>query len=117
MRFGDRLKIEYEENVDESKVLVPPLSVQPLVENAIRHGMEKKRGCVRIRVESHLLPGGIAQILVKDDGVGYETQQVSYGEGILNVKERLRMQCGGSLSIKSSVGEGTTAEIRVPMHA
>ena len=116
MRFGERLKIEYEENVDESKVLVPPLSVQPLVENAIRHGMKKQRGCVKIRVESHLLPGGIVQILVKDDGVGYETQQVSYGEGILNVKERLRMQCGGSLSIKSSVGEGTTAEIRVPMH-
>lgn len=116
LRFGDRLKIEYESNVDESKILVPPLSVQPLVENAIRHGMEKQDGCVRIRIESRLIAGNPdkIQIFVKDDGVGYEPDQVQYGEGLLNVQERLRMQCGGTLNIRSSIGEGTVAEILLP---
>jgi len=116
LRFGDRLKIEYESNVDESKILVPPLSVQPLVENAIRHGMEKQDGCVRIRIESRLIAGNPdkIQILVKDDGVGYEPDRVQYGEGLLNVQERLRMQCGGTLNIRSSLGEGTVAEILLP---
>ena len=53
-------------------------------------------------------------ILVKDDGIGYEPDQVRYGEGLLNVQERLRMQCGGTLNIRSSIGEGTVAEILLP---
>ncbi|MBQ9062057.1 MAG: histidine kinase [Eubacterium sp.] len=118
MRFGERLQIEYEGNVDEATVFVPPLSVQPLVENAIRHGMEKQSGCVKIKIESRVLPGNPdqVQIFVRDDGVGYEPDQVRYGEGILNVQERLRMQCGGTLQIKSSPGEGTVAEILLPQY-
>ena len=137
MRFGDRLQISYLSELNEEEILVPPLSIQPLVENAIRHGMHTTDGSVRIRLEARIISADPdsgtgseknsagkkmltraskreVQILVMDDGVGYESDQVSYGEGLLNVQERLRMQCGGTLNVRSNVGEGTVAEIRLP---
>ena len=137
MRFGDRLQISYLSELNEEEILVPPLSIQPLVENAIRHGMHTTDGSVRIRLEARIISADPdsgtgseknsagkkmltcaskreVQILVMDDGVGYESDQVSYGEGLLNVQERLRMQCSGTLNVRSIVGEGTVAEIRLP---
>ena len=73
-------------------------------------------GRVKIRIESRKHPKrpDVVQIIVKDDGIGYRADQTEYGEGLRNIEERLRMQCGGSLHVTSTPGEGTTAEILLP---
>ena len=115
IRFGDRLKVVFE--ISCTQFFVPVLTIQPLVENAIRHGVMKKRegGTVIVRTfenDSHL------GIEVSDDGVGFDPSAFSEDEtthtGIHNVRMRLCSMCGGSLTIQSYIGEGTTSLIQIP---
>ena len=96
---------------------LPLLTVEPMVENAIRHGLasRKKDGVVRIKSyhdEDHVV------ILVEDNGSGYGSETRQQAEhrsvGIQNVKDRLAMQCGGTLSIINT-GRGTIAKIDIPL--
>ena len=114
IRYGSKLHVESKTDVNENDVRIPPFSVQPLVENAIRHGISRKKEGGNIFVHSKELPDGTIRISVRDDGVGYDVHTVPEGEGITNVRERLKMQCGGSLTIESRPGEGTSAVIVLP---
>lgn len=115
-RFQDRLHVVYEINVRE--FAVPPLTLQPIVENAVRHGILKKAegGTIIIRTEEKK---DRYCVIVKDDGVGFEPEAYTDIEeenehiGIANVRERLRTMCGGTLTIQSAPGEGTTAVITI----
>ena len=113
VRFPN-LKVEYD--IAAEDFMLPCLSVQPLVENAIKHGIGRRRGntgTVTIRTEE--LPDSF-RITVTDDGVGY-TGIPDDGKphiGIANIRERLALCCGGTLTIEGTPWQGTTAEIRIP---
>ena len=115
VRFEDTLEIEYDiKCVDFS---LPVLTVQPIVENAVKHGTSKKRGGGTVRIstredkESYIIE-------VFDTGCGFDTTKPKNDGkrhvGIENVKQRLSNMCGGSLSIESTVGKGTLATIIIP---
>lgn len=113
LRFGDLLRVEYHVGTDD--FLVPSLSIQPLVENAVEHGLCNKEdgGTVRVFVSER---PNCYLIEVADDGVGFVPGEVKgSGEhvGIANIRARLESLCGGELSISSVPGQGTLASIKI----
>jgi sensor histidine kinase YesM len=124
VRFGERLQVVWE--VDDSlPVNIPFLSVQPLVENAIRHGIMKQTrgGTIWIRISLHTT---YAEIMVQDDGVGMDEAQLQRilerraehaGVGLINTDLRLKRHFGTGLLIKSTLGEGTEVTFRARLFA
>ena len=112
--YGERLNIEYDIECDD--FLVPPLSVQPLVENAVRHGIGTREHGGTVTISAHKV-GDNAVIEIKDDGSGTsnitDKQQTRKGIGVENVRRRLRSMSDGELEIISNEN-GTTARITVP---
>ena len=115
VRFEDVLEVEYD--IKCVSFSLPVLTVQPIVENAVKHGISKKRGGGVVRIsteedrESYI-------IKVFDSGCGFDpTQPKNDGKrhiGIENVRQRLSNVCAGTLTIESEVGKGTLATIKVP---
>ena len=113
-RFGDMLNVEYD--VQEQDFFVPALTVQPLVENAVKHGLHHQPGGGTVRIETHKTDDGW-YILVTDDGVGFDPEHseiIGHGVGIANIRHRLQTQCGGMLNLESEKGRGTTAIVFIP---
>ena len=114
MRFGDALTVEYD--ITAQDFFIPPLTLEPIVENAVKHGIRRNedgRGTVRIATRKR--EGGY-EILVSDNGPGFyppETTEETEHIGIRNVRERLERICGGSLNIDSKEGAGTTVTIHL----
>lgn len=115
VRFPDEITIKYDISVDD--FLVPPLTVQPIVENAVKHGIHAKRGGT-VTVSSTETKDGFV-IIVSDDGMGFDTSAAAKtskkASGIDNVRARLKKMCDGTLEIESTPGAGTTATITVPL--
>lgn len=108
------IRVNYD--IQDSDCRVPALTIQPLVENAIRHGVRiRDDGVVNVRTcrdgDAHL-------IVIEDNGKGFDVNEqkndVGNHIGINNVKARIEQMCGGTLSIESRVGEGTTVTLRIP---
>lgn len=92
VRFNDRLQIKYDISKDTLDALVPNLILQPLVENAVKHGFSKRTDCGVIKVTSRRLNGSL-EIIIEDDGRGVSDPAVILskpGIGIQNVKDRLK---------------------------
>ncbi len=126
-RFGDRLQVTLRVAPEALPVTLPFLSLQPLVENAVRHGLQGKteNGHITILAEDH---GADVVISIEDDGVGEEPERVRRalaGDesvdsiGLGNVDERLRSTFGDEygLVIETAVGAGTKAIVRIPKYA
>ena len=120
MRLGDRLTMRYELEATDFDVL--PLSIQPLVENAIRHGVHP-RGAQGGTVTLRSWPESDAWIVqVQDDGVGFDTRayEKSAGlsdtesTGLRNMRFRLEKILGAEMLVESEVGTGTTVTVRIP---
>lgn len=117
MRFDDKLNVSY--NIETSDFKVPPLSIQPIVENAVKHGLGEKEegGTVYISTSEH---PKYYEIDISDDGVGFDINnpvKVDDGRkhiGMDNVKSRLEFQCNAKVIIKSEVGVGTDVIVRIP---
>ncbi len=117
-RFGDKIAVQYEIEGDTS-FLIPPLILQPLVENAVKHGLQKSLlpGCVVI---SARISEAQASICIADNGVGMDDVLLAniYGEshGLDNVHQRLINLYGSEygLKIESKVGEGTKVWLKIP---
>ena len=116
VRFPD-MTIQYD--LRSVEFLLPALSVQPLVENAIKHGLMglEEGGIVTIsayETEKYYV------VEVTDDGVGFD-MNAGYDEtkhvGIKNIRGRIEAMCGGTLTIESEIGKGTKATIRIPKEA
>lgn len=113
VRFPD-MTVQYD--IQTEDFLLPALTVQPLVENAIKHGLMglEEGGTVTVtafETEEYYC------VQVTDDGVGFDEADLQDGRkhvGISNVRERLQAMCGGSLIVESQKGKGTTALIRIP---
>lgn len=108
------IRIEYDtEDVD---FRLPALTVQPIVENAIRHGVRgKAEGVVRISTRKI---NGFHEIGISDNGCGFDTEAAEKAEGshigIRSVRERLAGMCGGTMTVESRIGAGTRVTIRIP---
>jgi two-component system LytT family sensor kinase len=119
MRFGPKLNIEKFIDPASLDVVVPSMLLQPIVENAIKHGLEPKVGQGRIVIKS-LRENGHAVIDVIDDGVGVSSPDPvrvkGNGIGLRNVNERLRVIYGANyqLQLDSVPGEGTCARVIIP---
>ena len=116
LRFEKRLRVVYE--IEAADFLLPALTLQPLVENAVRHGVTKKEGGGTIALRTEQSPHHI-RITIRDDGVGFDpgTPPPADGRshiGIGSVRSRLASMCGGTLTVESTPGEGTTACIQLP---
>ncbi|MGN0131549.1 MAG: sensor histidine kinase [Lachnospiraceae bacterium] len=115
MRFDEGLNIQYE--IETTDFLIPALTVQPLVENAVKHGIGKKPegGTVKIATQECR---DYFEVTISDDGVGYDENAVTDGQrchvGIENVRNRLWQMCRATLEIKGEKDKGTVAKIRVP---
>lgn len=122
VRFGNRLHVDYD--IDENlNIKIPPLSIQPLVENAIEHGILKKAegGTIKIQVKDYTHS---VEITIEDDGIGMEQDKIDEllqphyvigdGVGVKNTNRRLIKFYGKGLIIKSSIGKGTIVQFNVP---
>lgn len=123
-RFGDRLRVTLQVAPEVLSTVIPFLSMQPLVENAVRHGLEAKEGGGRITITAQDA-GAFAEITVEDDGVGIDPERLAEilaggppGEhvGLRNVDARLRQVYGDEhgLVVETNVGAGTLVRMRVP---
>ena len=118
IRYGDYLKVEY--NIEVAGFFIPPLTVQPLVENAVNHGVSDlpEGGTVTISTKEK---DDCYEIRVSDNGVGFNPdEQKNDGRshvGIANVRSRLKIMCNGTLEIKSEIGKGTETIINIPKGA
>ena len=126
-RFGERLQVRLVIAPEVLAVAIPFLSVQPLVENAVRHGLESKEGTGRVTLTAQDL-GSQALIAVEDDGVGSDPEVVrrvlagdAEGDsvGLGNVDSRLRQVFGddSGLVVETAPGAGTRVSFRVPKFA
>jgi two-component system LytT family sensor kinase len=114
-RFGERLCLEEEIEVNALDAVVPTLILQPLVENAVKHGIESQLapGVIRITAER---VGETLRLAVSDNGRGSDSGPVSEGVGLRNTRLRLKELYAqkGVMEIRSSTGNGFSVEIRVP---
>ena len=124
LRLGDRLKVEQTIEPGLLKVLIPPFSFQPLVENAVQHGLHSSPQAGRLQLA--IRPAGPwLEMSVSDDGQGVpasEVEQVFFGErqrvhALALLRQRLRGLFGRSfeLEVRSQIGEGTTVTMRIPL--
>lgn len=113
IRFGDRIKFEKDIEVDD--FLIPPLIIQPIVENAIKHGLNPKPEGGTILLRTRRI-GDSIRISIIDDGAGYDTEKdVREGAvGLKNLRYRLEEMVGGKLIINSTPGIGTESTIIIP---
>lgn len=124
-RFGDRLQVRLQIAPESLATVIPFLSVQPLVENAVRHGLEPTLdgGTVAITAQ---VSGAYAEIAVDDDGTGIDADQLRHilvsgdtaaNVGLRNVDRRLRKLygAGAGVVVDTAPGEGTLVRMRVPL--
>ena len=115
LRFGDRVKVEYDIKTDDFNM--PTLTLQPIVENAVKHGICNKveGGTIKISTEKK---GKDHIIIISDNGIGFEMgKALNDGRthvGIQNVKERLKTIVDAELEITSFIGIGTVVKIIIP---
>lgn len=113
IRFGE--KIKFEKNIQEKDFLLPPLVLQPIVENAIKHGLLLKAEGGTIVISTQMEKNGI-KIEISDDGVGFDEMEKAnaHSIGLRNVAFRLEHMIKGKMEIYSKKGEGTKVDIWIP---
>lgn len=113
-RFQERLNVVYD--IRTENFAIPPLTLQPIVENAVRHGiMMREEGGTVVICTSETEFSYI--VTIHDDGIGFNTEAPLSGDrshmGIANVQNRLQTMCGGTLKIESIPGTGTTVTFTI----
>ena len=117
LRFGDDLKVVYD--IDYDYFFVPPLLIQPIVENAVVHGVLKKEEGGTVTISTRL-DGDEVVVNVEDDGVGFDVYETKTTEGrshlgMENVRARLENILGGTMTVESKKGLGTKVTLRIPV--
>jgi two-component system sensor histidine kinase YesM len=127
-RFGDRIRFSFVCECDPARLAIPRFTIQPLVENAIVHGLEPKESGGEVRVKVYQKPGAV-EIKVIDNGIGILPEQAAQimsgaghqrghttGIGLGNVKERvvLYSKDEGAFRLRSRINFGTVITLRIP---
>ncbi|MCR5701000.1 MAG: histidine kinase [Lachnospiraceae bacterium] len=117
LRFEDDLSVEYD--IQDEMFVLPVLTLQPLVENAVKHGIRKNDClCGKITITTRMTETH-HEVRIIDDGVGFDVDSIDNTEathiGIDNVRKRLMLECNGELIIDSTPGEGTVCKILIPV--
>ena len=112
MRFNERLNVHYD--IKTNNFSVPPLSVQPIVENAVKHGIVQKIEGGNIYIKTYE-DGKAYYALVEDDGVGFKQEEIDFKSnkhiGLANVYYRVKNMADGEMKIESNINEGTKVTI------
>jgi sensor histidine kinase YesM len=121
-RFKERLRFEYDIAEGMETVHLPPLLIQPLVENAIRHGIGNRIEGGTVRLTAYRADGEY-RFVIEDDGVGFENEPLQQpaaesgrrqGVGLININKRLKYAYGMGLQMESTPGQGTKVTVRIP---
>ena len=121
MRLGDKLTMQYDIQTEDFEVV--PLSIEPIVENAIRHGIyESARSDGLVVVRTEAADNGVI-VTIEDNGTGFDAEAVrndvktgrSDSTGLYNLLFRLEKMMGAAVDIQSRPGEGTRVEVRIPV--
>lgn len=118
MRMGEKLNVVYD--IQEKEFSIPPLMLQPLVENAVKHGLFYKVEGGTIIIRSRKTDGKII-LTVQDDGIGFEAaaRESDFDQrehhGLENVRSRVEKMLGGSLRIDSHPERGSTVTLEFPL--
>ena len=108
------MKFSFEKNSNDFSI--PALTIQPLVENAIKHGLMKLEKGGEVKVSSYETQTSYC-VEVQDDGVGFDTSKLNDDRkhiGIRNIRERLKAMVSGTIEIESEVGVGTKVTVIIP---
>ena len=115
IRFQEELQVVYD--IQTEDFIIPALTVQPLVENAVKHGMMGSENVCTITIRTKCVERGY-QVIIEYDGCGFDPEQVKNDGrkhiGIESVRNRLRFMVGGILTVRSVIGKGTTVIIEIP---
>ena len=108
--------IQMEYHMEDEHFAIPALTIQPLVENAICHGVRaKKDGLVTVTT---VREGNIHRIMIQDNGAGFDPNQAADGQethiGLQNVKNRIEQMCCGKMILQSEIGRGTSVTLLIP---
>lgn len=120
-RFEGRLRVTIDAPRELRNHRIPALLVQPLVENAIKHGISPSRAGGEVVISARLVSGDALRISVRDTGLGASAQALIAGRergvGLSNIERRLKTHYGdqASFSIRSAPGRGTTVEMSLPV--
>ena len=111
-QYEDSLMIDYD--TPHTMFRVPPLTLQPLVENAVKHGRDPYAGPLHVSIRTRKTDSG-SEITVSDDGRGFQpTDDGQPYTALDNIQERLEMMCGGRITIMPNEGGGTKVTVTIP---
>ena len=111
-QYAKSLMVDYD--TPHTFFRVPPLTLQPIVENAVKHGRDPNAGPLHISIRTRKTDTG-SEITVSDNGCGYDPADDSEPHITLkNIRQRLELMCGGSLTITPNDGGGTTVTVTIP---
>ncbi|MBQ9564840.1 MAG: histidine kinase [Synergistaceae bacterium] len=120
VQFKDSLFVDYD--TPHTGFRVPPLTLQPIVENAVKHGMDPESEPLRISIRTRRTEAG-SEIIVEDNGPGFASAATDESEphiALANIQQRLEMMCGGKMTIMPREGEdkaplgGTVVKVTIP---
>ena len=114
LRFGDDIQVNYD--IEYTDFRLPTLTLQPIVENAVTHGIRGTEDGIGAVTISTRLVGENVEVTVEDDGAGFDVNKTIDKDshiGINNVRKRIEHMSGGELIIDSEIGHGTKATIRL----
>ena len=112
VRFEGQLLVE--SHVEYTAFHLPPLTLQPIVENAVKHGLDPERGPLSLSVTTRKTDDG-SEIIVEDNGPGFDGAENNEPHVALNnISRRLASMCGGTLEIKAAEPSGTRVRIFIP---
>ena len=123
--YPDKFDVSIEISPEDAMVMIPVFLLQPLVENAIVHGLQPRRGHGTLRISAHR-GGEYLYLQIEDDGVGMEPEALAqafepnyknHGIALYNIYRRIQLHYGGEggMEIQSEVGRGTRVTIQIPL--
>ena len=113
VQFEDSLFVEYD--TPHKNFRLPPLTLQPIVENAVKHGMDPEYAPLYISIKTRETNSG-NEIIVVDTGPGFAPVDENYEPhtALANIRQRLEMMCGGKMTIRPLEGGGTVVNVIIP---
>ena len=114
VQFEDSLCVDYD--TPHTHFRLPPLTLQPIVEKACKHGMDPEAGPLHISIRTRETPSG-SELIVEDNGPGFNPAVIDTGElhtALANIRQRLEMMCDGKMTILPRTGGGTVVTVTIP---